>query len=289
MRDKFAFGYRRALPSLLILGVLAMIPLAAEEIPFDPVRGLVEVEVTLDGRVKGNFGIDTGADRLYIDRTFAEKNRLTFAKKVPQRDVVGIEGRSEAQLLELRSLQIGHERLYNLTPTAIDLGSLTKSSPSGYPDGLLGHEVLRRFYVTIDYPSHKLHLQMREPDFVEKRDYLAIPFENHRHLILVDVVLDDSVKASMILDYCASYTSITPTLARRLGVASELDSRPVIGSVRMGGQALTRDVTVIVTDLSQIQKTVPRAEFEGILGASFLYGHKITVDYRRRQVYVHQQ
>jgi len=249
----------------------------------------VEVEVTLDGRVKGRFGIDTGADRLYIDSAFADKNRLTFAAKVPQREVVGIEGRSEARLLKLRSLQIGHERLYNLTPTAIDLGSLIKNKRLGYPDGLLGHEVLRRFYVTVDYPRHKLRLQMREPDFLEKREYLAISFENHRHLILVDVVLDDSVKAPMILDYCASYTVITPALARRLGVASEPDSRPVIGSVRMGGQTLTRNVSVIVTDLSRIQKSVPRAEFEGILGASFLYRHKITVDYRRRQIYVHRQ
>ena len=62
--------------------------IGAVEVTFHPYRGLVEVEVLIDGRVKGRFGIDTGADRLYIDKKFAEKNNLSKVGGSPPRLIV---------------------------------------------------------------------------------------------------------------------------------------------------------------------------------------------------------
>ena len=179
---------------------------AAVEVPFYPDRGLVEVEVLIDGRVKGRFGIDTGADRLYIDDDFAKKHGFSKLGGPPPRLVVGVDGSSAVSWVELRSLRVGDERLYNQRAAAIDLGALIKDKSRGYPDGLMGHETLRRFYVTVDYPQHLLQMRMEEPETFTTKKYVSVPFEIKRHFILVEAVLNDSVTASMILDYCASYT-----------------------------------------------------------------------------------
>ena len=200
------------LPTALLLVISAV----AVEIPFDPRRGLVEVEVLLDGRVRGSFGIDTGADGIYIDRGFARKNKLTFVGGTRERGVVGLQGRSEAETVKLRSLQVGDERLYNLKPVAIDMGALISDRSIGHPDGLLGYDALRRFYITVDYPRRQLTMRMEEPDFLQDRAFVAIPFSVKGHLALVDVTFNEEVTRPMILDYCASHTSISPGLARRL-------------------------------------------------------------------------
>ncbi len=274
----------------IVLLALSLNALAvAVEVPFHPERGLVEVEVLIDGRVKGRFGIDTGADRLYIDRDFAEKNNLSKVGGPPPRQVVGVDGSSDVSWLELRSLKVGKERLYNLRAAAIDLGALIKDTTYGFPDGLLGHELLRRFYVTVDYPRHLLEMQMEEPDIFATKGYVSVPFRTKRHFILVEATFNDSVTADMILDYCASYTVVTPELAARLGAATTIGKRSTIESIRLDDKVLSNGVVVTVRDLVNLRRSASGAMFEGILGASFLHHHKITIDYKRKKIHLHQR
>jgi len=269
-----------------IVGVCALTVIGVE-IPFDPARGLVEVPVIIDGHAKGTFGIDTGADRLYIDSAFARKNKLTFVRSTPQRPVVGIDGSSEASFVNIRSLRIGEETLYNRQATAIGIGSVVKDKRLGYPDGLIGYNILRRFYVTVDYPARTLRLQMGEPDFLNNGKYRILRFSTFRHLILVDVTFNDSVTATLILDYCASYTSLSKSLARRIGLPLVKSKRQEVGTMDIGGIVNSANVPVVITDFSQFKKSLKGSKFEGILGASFLYKYKMTVDYKRKRIYVH--
>ena len=270
---------------------MATLPVGAAgvEIPFHPERGLVEVEVLIDGRIKGRFGIDTGADRLYIDDEFAKKHGLSQVGGPPPRQVVGVHGSSAVSWVELRSLKVGGERLYNLRAAAIDLRALIKDTSRGFPDGLIGHEVLRRFYVTVDYPHQLMEMRMEEPEVFSTQKYVSVPFEVNRHFILVEAVFNDSVKAPMILDYCASYTAITSDLAARLGAPAEEGSRSIIESMRLEDKVTSDDVVVIVRDMQNLKKSAGRTRFDGILGAGFLYRHKITIDYKRNEIHVHQR
>lgn len=270
---------------LAVLVATARIP--AVEVPFHPDRGLVEVEVLIDGRVKGRFGIDTGADRLYIDKTFAEKNNLSKLEEPPPRLVVGVEGSSTASWVQLRSLKLGREQLYNLKASVIDLGSLIKDQRLGYPDGLIGHEILRQFYVTVDYPRQKLEMKMEEPDIFATKKFVSIPFDIHRHLIIVDVVFNDGVTAPMILDYCASYTVVTPELAKRLRISDLVGARARMELMQVSEELSTTGVMVIVRDLSSLRQSAGKVQFEGILGGNFLNRHKITVDYKRKKIHLH--
>ena len=269
--------------SLIIFLFFASL-LKAESIPFDPMRGLVEVNVTLNGNAKGKFGIDTGADFLYIDKTFVENNNLKLENKQPRRSVTGVDGSSEVYAFNLRSLEMGDETLYNLDANVIDLSKIIKDQRRGMPDGLIGYEILQRFYITVDYPRQSLELDMMEPSFLKKSNLAQVPFDFKRHFIMVDVTLNDSIIVPMILDYCASQVFITNTLAERLGIES---GKGEISKVSLDDKIITEDVSAVVIDYTNMKKGLRGVEFEGILGASFLYQHKITVDYKRSRIYKH--
>ena len=168
------------------------------------------------------------------------------------------------------------------------MSALANNSTVGHPDGLIGHDVLRRFFVTVDYPGRSMELASAVPDFLRGKRYFEVPFEQHKHLILVDVTLNDEISVPMILDYCASYSTISQSLAERLGLDSELESRGTVDELTLDGTVTSQDVPVMVADHSVLRRSVPRAEFEGILGASFLYRYKITVDYNSQRIYVHR-
>lgn len=282
------FDYSNMLRILFAWIVLASTLVPAGELPFDPQRGIVEVEVTIDGRVTGTFGVDTGADRLYIDRRFAEANGLRVKNGPPQRDIVGIDGSSSAWRLDLRSLEMGSDRLYNLTATAIDMRDLIADQRFGVPDGLIGHDVLRRFYVTVDYRAQTMNLQQAIPDFLDPRSDRTVSFSTVRHLVLVDVAIDDRKAVPMAVDLCASHTLITPWLADELGLSDSDGSRVTIESLALGDDIAAESVAAIVKDLEVIKES-SRAPIEGILGATFLRSFKLTVDYKRQLIHFHQQ
>jgi predicted aspartyl protease len=258
-----------------------------DSVQFDPSRGLVEVEAILDGHVKGTFGIDTGADYLYIDREFAIRNRLKLRSASPQRDVVGADGASSGSAISLRSMEVVGERLHNLRATAIDMKNLMRVPSAGHPDGLIGHDILRRFYVTVDYPAQSLTMQMERPHFLNSQHFKTVRFSVFKHLILIDVSINDETTVPMILDYCASYTTFSQELAEELGLDVPEDRFIRMESLELSGGVASSDVPVAVADLSRLKRASPRAEFEGILGGTFLQQHKITVDYKLNRIYVH--
>lgn len=276
----------RSVCILTITLVFAAALAAATTITFDPWQGLVEVDVVIDGHAKGRFGIDTGADHFYIDRTFATEHALNLASGQPTRAVVGIEGHSEAFAGQVRSLEIGDQRLYNLDAVALDIHALIKDDRADPPDGLIGYNILRRFYVTVDYPNRQLTLQQTEPDFLHSSPPPYVSFETKGHLILVNATFNDSIIAPMALDYCASYVAISSELASRLNIPAST-THPRVGRLSVNNLIATDSVYVGIADMSAIRNRLQGVPLEGLIGASFLYRHKITIDYKRNRIYLH--
>ncbi len=277
----------RRLSLLFLAAAVPAAAAAASVVRFDPLQGLVEVEAVIDGHAKGRFGIDTGADHFYIDSAFAAAHGLNLASGRPSRAVVGIDGHSTAIAGQVRSLEIGDERLYNLDAIVMDIGALVKDDRADPPDGLIGYSLLRRFYVTVDYPNRRLILQQTEPDFLQSGGLPSVPFKTKGHLVVVQATFDDSATAPMALDYCASYVAVSPALAERRGVPAAAE-RTILGRLSLGGLITTDSVAVGIADISPIKARLRDAAFEGLIGASFLYRHKITIDYRRGRIYVHR-
>jgi len=265
---------------------------AETTVPFDPSRGLVEVKVVLDGRVKGKFGIDTGADKLYINRSFVERHGFAYAENTKRRQSTGVDGSSAIAFVDVLSLKIGGEDLGRQRGTVVDIGKLSDNPQSAPPDGLIGCDILRRYLVTVDYPAHELTLQTDRPDFLSGRAYSEFAFRQRNHLILVDVSFDNHTTRPMILDYCATHTSINQSLAGELGLEAKLGIIQRLGRISLSNAVSGKDVEientpVIVTDLSHYKQSLPRSDFAGILGGTFLSHLKITIDYPRMRIYVH--
>jgi hypothetical protein len=280
-------NYRKLWATLLGMTALTAGLIVATPVPFDPQRGLVEVQVRLDGRVNGKFGLDTGADRLYIDKTFAKANGFTFADATAAHEIVGLNGTDKSAAVSLRSLAIGDETLYNLAATAVDLDQLTLDRTNDHPDGLIGFDILRLFYLTIDYPAKTADLYMAEPRFLSGREFETVPFRQFRHLIIVDATINNRLTKPMILDYCASYTTVSRQLAAELELTPNANGLVTLSSVSLGDAVVENQVPAVAQDIDQYRQTFPGADFEGIIGTSFLWRHKITVDYKRRHIYIH--
>lgn len=259
----------------------------SKEVPFDPSRGIVEVPVTINGAVIGKFGVDTGADRLYVDKTFAAKHELPIRKR-SGKTVVGVDGQSEAAAVDLRSFDFAGNSLHDITATIIDIDALVKDKRFGHPDGLIGYELLQRCYVTVDYESKTIDLQMEEPGFLQQEvSFEIIPFDVQYHFILVDALLNDSVEARFILDYCASFTTITREIADLLGLKQDAPKGHTVSTFSVGSELSSSNVRVLVDDLTNLKERVGEIKIDGLLGANMLFRHKITVDYKRERLYIH--
>ena len=274
---------KTAIALLLLSAVLAV----GATIPFNADKGLVLVPVSLDNRVTGMFGIDTGADGLYIDRQFALDHNLIDPDRSPQRLVAGISGSTAGVFTNLRSLAIGDERMYNLQAVVIDMNAVSNDAPGNHPDGLIGYEVLSRLYVTVDYPGQSIQLHVTRPPEIESGQCREVPFEIRKHLIVVEVGFPNGLKRPMILDYCASFTAVSPELAEELGLDGPAGSVHSVGTITLKGGVSTDNVRAVVTDLSEYAASVGSVSFDGILGGSFLYHHKFTVSYKQKRIYVH--
>lgn len=254
-------------------------------LPFNPERGLVEVDIVLDGKIKGRFGIDTGADFLYIDRKFAIENKL---KIIPQalRPVTGVKGQSSATPISLKSFEIGDAKLINLRATAIDLNAFIKDTSMGLPDGVIGYSILKQFYITIDFPEQTIYLEVEKPDFLRGRNYKTIPFTQYKHLILVKSKINNLTEAKLILDYCASYTSFSQKIADKLSITKR---KGKVNEISIGEGISLGPVNYLINDFKKLKKALPRSDFEGILGYSFLYKYKVTIDYKNKLLYFHNR
>lgn len=255
--------------------------------PFDPSQNLVEIEVTINGSIKAVFGVDTGADRLYIDEAFAKKHNLTFYRGNARGGATSVEGKTDARQVKVEQLEFGGQILETIRASAVDLGELVPDKRGRVPDGLIGWDILRQFYITIDYPKHTIELDRDKPRLLTGNSYEEIEFTKYGHLILVDVTLNRLHKTKMILDYCASHTVISRELAEKMNLKPDEHRLTSIDKIELGHKTTSTEIRTVVLDLTHYRHATPRAQYEGILGGTFLRDLKITVDYGQSKIYVH--
>lgn len=251
-----------ALVVILIVSFAAGLVTAAEPIPFSLKRGIPEIEVIINDSIKASFVIDTGADHIYIDKTFAEKYGLLSGRTQAMRPTRGSKGSTEAKLFSIESLEFGDISFSDISVVAIDLASQIKDTSMGYPDGVLGSNFLRNFPLILDY----VQLQIR---FLDKRKSVVnavVPFELHQHFIIVNASINDSVKTKMILDTGSSYTIIAPGLAKRLGLASNQSHNSLV-NVTLDKEYTIKEVVFLIREISELGAD---SEIGGIIGTTFL-------------------
>jgi clan AA aspartic protease (TIGR02281 family) len=108
-----------------------------------------EVEVLLNGRVKRQFTIDTGASSCLIDWETAKELGITIDENTPYFPSSTVSGIILKPYVMLKSMQVGNAELENVEVSIHDM-------PGG--GGLLGNNFLSRFKMVIDSLNDKMTL-----------------------------------------------------------------------------------------------------------------------------------
>lgn len=123
---------------------------------------------------------------------------------------------------------------------------------------------------------------------------VIIPFEKTPSgLILVDIVLNDLVRARMVFDTGANLVVITEELSKKLN--QDLSSRDELMKLHTNcGEIEGRSLVIDKVELGQARKENVRSVitpnnyaisgFDGLLGLSFLGDFKVTVDYQNSRM-----
>jgi clan AA aspartic protease (TIGR02281 family) len=114
----------------------------------------------------------------------------------------------------------------------------------------------------------------------------SIPFEKHGQVVVVEVMLNKSVPAKLVVDTGATYTIISAATAKELSIDPERASRTMpfqtangmiqaplanLESVIVGGMEV-KNLTTAIHD------AVPSAQVAGLLGLNFLSNFRLDID-----------
>lgn len=257
---------------------------AAESIPFSLKRGIPEIEVVINDSIKATFAIDTGADHLYIDKTFAEKHGLLSGPTQPMRPTKGAESITEAKLFNVESLEFGDRAISDLSMVAIDLVSQIKDTSKGSPDGVIGYYFLKDFNLELDYKKKRLRIlsDYSEISLIERVE--QVPFSSSRHLIIVEAKVNGSIAGNFILDTGSSYTILTPEFAALLGF-SEKEDKVTVKNFLLGHKILTANVKSLVRNIDLYRLRIgDNKTVDGILGTTFLVDRHFIIDYQKKEL-----
>jgi len=273
--------YLRSVFSVTLILFTIAVGIFAEPIPFTLKRGIPEIEVIINDSIKATFAIDTGADQVYIAKTFAEKHGLLSGGKMPVRPVAGIDDKAEAFQVFIRSMEVGRVIQNVVGAVVLDLSAVVKNSSAGLPDGLLGYSFLKSRRFLLNYIDSTIEFTINDSILAETKS-TPIPFVLNRHLIVVNAEINDSVDAKMILDTGASYSLFSPALAKLLNIKDSTDTV----KIQLAGKVTTANVKIFVRDISDITASVKNNAIAGMMGTSYLRGRRLIVDYPNNQLLI---
>jgi clan AA aspartic protease (TIGR02281 family) len=114
----------------------------------------------------------------------------------------------------------------------------------------------------------------------------SIPFEKRGQVVVVDVMLNKTVPAKLVVDTGATYTMISAAMARELSIDPQQTQRTMpfqtangviqapltnLESITVGGMEI-KNLTAAIHD------AVPSAQVSGLLGLNFLSNFRLDID-----------
>ncbi|MDZ7859251.1 MAG: aspartyl protease family protein [Candidatus Krumholzibacteriota bacterium] len=162
-------------------------------------RKVFSVEGVLDGEFKGNFVIDTGANRSLLLRGFAERNDLFSGRKLVSVSAVGAGGEKKADLSRFKSLEISGIKL--LSPLLFIAGGKSGFAAFGEISGIIGNDILERFKLTLDYSSQQIIIEKNadfSKPFPSDKSGLQTAWDSSGSLYIHNVIPDSPASAKGI-------------------------------------------------------------------------------------------
>jgi len=266
--------------------ILVWQPLLGAATPFNFARGLIEVQATINDSIKAILAIDTGADDIYLDLQFAVERRLIDRSTKEIRPVTGVAGQSRALGIELNSISLCDIERRCVPASVVDMKQFIADQSQGFPDGVVGAKFLSGYKIAVNYPDKKLSLIPADSGGISLDGYSPVPFRKQAHLIIVDATYDDSLKASLILDLAATYTSLSSDLIDAWNVkTADSEAVFILDKIALSDSVARNGVMCLQRDHSPLKARLGGGEFQGTLGTSFLNSFSLLIDYQNQIIY----
>ncbi|MEW5688338.1 MAG: aspartyl protease family protein [Pseudomonadota bacterium] len=261
-------------------------------LPLQPGRGLVEIDVTVNGRPVRAV-VDTGAQLTAIDRALADDLGLarTIAAPILAYGVSGAPSLTHTVTLDLATPGLS---VPGVRAAALDLAELSGATGREF-QLLIGRNVLRELILEVDFPMDRARF-LAPGTYRAPVDGQVIPLKaGGGGAPTVPVSVEGRPPLDLLLDTGASgWLALSETAAEQLGLLAA--GRPVTRAqaVSLGGVRLDRVTQashVNIGDLSlqrvPVQIYAPALRFgvpTGLVGAGALQGLRVAVDLGGRRV-----
>jgi len=264
-------------------------PPAVAVMPFDPYGGAIYVPAIVNGD-SAWLMFDTGLSHTGLDHDWARSVGATPATDTSATAVV-------------ESLRLGDLKLDSYRAVLYSLGGLSEAS-GRLLQGLLGHDVLHRFAVEIDYPTRRVRL-FDATSYRYRGPGAAVPFTPDADLPLLRAKIKvrgrGAIPARLLLDTGASglcliltapfveqhgLTSVSPAIEAPIGtgLAGELHGTIVrLQELELGRLRVSSPTTGLG---GENKGFLGRTDIDGVIGNAVFEGSRLIVDYARRRVII---
>ena len=269
------------------------------EVPFDFYHNEIILQVKVNDKGPFNMMLDTGTDPSAIDLATAKDLGLKL-DPIGRPGSGGGTGVNLAYETELPLLQTGGLVARNVEAVAIDLSKISQRLAKPV-HGVLGHSLLKRRVVQIDYPKSVVRFYSKSP-FPKAPNQLntskrtVLPFR-YVDNVLIDQVTVNGKKMTANLDTGSDGTfSLTPAAVSDLGLSDEVSKAPVSPSVGFNGVSENREGNLRSVTIGGISVDAPAVIFFGKgagrdkkiwginVGNAFLKDFIVTIDYQGRLI-----
>jgi predicted aspartyl protease len=251
---------------------------------------LILVPVRVNDEGPYDFILDTGAGTSLLSSELARALEIE-STETKEGYVAG--GPIKVPLGNVRSLAIGAARVDDVQVGIMDLADVGRAIGANI-DGDVGYNFLKDFRVTIDYGKKTLRLHKGLHETVGATAFKEVAFKlasPSKPLVLVQALIDGRELYEFALDTGCSTTIISPAVAESL----KLESVPIPPITTGGGRqveasvgnltslavgdAVIRNLQVIIADSFTMLNQATGASFVGIIGYNFLKEFAVTIDY----------
>ncbi|HVH67819.1 MAG TPA: aspartyl protease family protein [Gemmatimonadales bacterium] len=263
-------------------------PLLVASLPLESAGGAIYVPAVVNGD-SAWLMFDTGLSHTGLDRDWARTIKLP--------------GADSASATVLDRFQLGELELRGVGVALYLLQGLSEASGRSQR-GLLGHDVLQRFTVDIDYRARRV-LLLDPTRYRYAGRGTSVPFTADADLPLVHAQLKApgrrAIPARLLLDtgasgLCLILTTpfveqhdlghLTPAIAAPIGtgLAGDLHGTIVrLQELRLGGLKVRSPTTGLGGELKGF---LGRTDIDGVIGISVFQDARLIVDYERRRIIV---
>jgi predicted aspartyl protease len=294
--------------SLMVLSFVALLAVRTDDIRFATGNSALRIpfdmankHIAFQARVNGHDGmrlvLDTGAGGSILDAKRAEELGL---ETTGEQHAMGAGGPETGSTVHGVTVELPGVELVDQTMGTLALGAI--SAQGGQPmDGILGHPLLSRVVVEVDYPNRLVSIFAPEGyRYGGSGVSLPITFKDNLPYVKARVVLPDgrSISGKFVIDTGASTTMIlSPGVIEREGIEASLGKTMTVQARGVGGARDVLVARVARLELGGFSLAQPIATLQppgpgfisaegtvGNIGAGILSRFKVVLDYARKRI-----